>query len=88
MSVKTVVDIDFYRPSTMSYVIRAEAQKQGFDLDEDVLIAVKTLLSPLPSFVFEKVRSTFDDVIQYMKKLAREDGVDIDEVMRTSFKQL
>lgn len=79
MSKKQVVDIDFYVKETLSYPLKKEAQKQGIEIKEG-LIAVKTIAGTPATYEFIMIGKTSDDLKNFYRDLATEDGVDLNEV--------
>jgi hypothetical protein len=88
-----VIGISFYAREHMPSPLQAEALKQGFDCERFALVAVKTKMGDVPftsgalgfMYEFEVVDPTPEGIRDYVAKLAREDGVDIDVALRRAF---
>ncbi len=78
-----VIAIDFHRFETLPYLLAEAAIRQGF-IDDGGLIAVKTIIDMgPPTYQFDYVGSTPREINQYMHLLARQDGVDLNEVVKS-----
>jgi len=79
-----VVNVDVYPAGKLPSHLAEEAKRQGFQADRG-LIAVKTLIGSPPSYEFDIVGSSPTQVKAFMVKLAKEDGVDLNEAVRAAF---
>jgi hypothetical protein len=77
MSEKKVVGIDFYTKDTIPQRLK---DRVYIDPNTDKLIVVKIFCCP-PFYSFELVGNKPEDIINYMRKLAKEDGVDLDKIV-------
>jgi hypothetical protein len=77
----SLVSIDFYDVDELPGPLKAEAERQGRHLGSG-LVAVKTIVASPPQFEFDEVGSTPDEIKSYYERLARDDGVDLDELAK------
>jgi len=86
MSDSKVVNIDFFTIATLPPRLAVMAEEQSVQLGSD-LIMVKTKCSKCcpPSYEFESIGSSPEDIQNLMKKLAKEDGVDLGKAVKKAF---
>ena len=84
MSSKKVIDIDFYVADRLPGRLTEYAKQQGFHAEKKI-IAVKTLAGPSTTYKFENVGSVPQDFIDYMHLLAKQDGFDLNDVIKRAF---
>lgn len=77
-----VVDVDFYVKDTVPEGMKEYASEHGIELP-DGLIAVKTRV-PFVSYEFQGL-PTPDSIMDYMRQLSREDGRELEDVLREAF---
>lgn len=82
---KQVVDIDFYRHDNLPYPLMKEAERQGKKIEEG-LIAVKTIINSPRTYEFVMIGKTSNDLKNFYRDLAKEDGVDLNEVAKNLMK--
>lgn len=85
MSNSKVVDIDFFTIATLPPRLAVMAKEQGTQLGSD-LIVVKTKCCP-PSYEFESIGSSPEEILAHMEKVAREDGVDLGNAVKKAFSE-
>ncbi len=83
MSNPRVVDIDVFTIDTLPPRLAAIAAEQGFILGSDLII-VTTECCPV-LYAFEAVGSSPEEILAYMKKVARRDGVDLNNAVKRAF---
>ncbi len=86
MSEKKVVNVDFFTRATLPPRLEAVAKKQSVDLGSG-LIVVKTLIGSPPSYDFDSVGTSPEDIQDFMTKLAVEDGVDLGKAVQKAFSE-
>jgi len=79
LSEKKVVGIDFYNKYTIPQRLMDMA---CIDLDTDKLIVVRTFCCP-PTYSFELVGNKPEAIINFMKRLAKEDGANLNKIVTT-----
>ncbi len=86
MSEAKVVNVDFFTRDTLPPRLTTMAEEQSVQLGSD-LIMVKTKCSKCcpPSYEFESIGSSPEDIQNLMKKLGKEDGVDLGEAVTRAF---
>jgi len=79
-----VVDIDFYVWQTLPPKIKDYC---GVDGKIEGVIGVRTILVPGKGvrYQLDELGSTPEEICEYMHKLAREEGRDLNEVMKRAF---
>lgn len=82
---KQVVDIDFYVHDNLPYPLQKEAEKQGIEIKKG-LIAVKTIAGTPAKYEFVMIGRTSADLKNFYQDLAKEDGVDLNEVAKNLMK--
>lgn len=89
-----VVNIDFYQRDSMPPALVAELVRRRVKVPphlsgKPVLVAVRTWVKPdalaTPSYDFEFLGTMPKDIIRYFHKLAQEDGMDLNEVLKKAF---
>lgn len=83
MSDRKAVNVDVFTRDTLPQRLATIATEQGVDLGTD-LIFVTTYCCP-PSYVFEPVGSSPRDILAHLHKVAREEGVDLNEAAKRAF---
>lgn len=82
-----VVNIDFFTRGTLPKRLGAMAKEQGVPLGSD-LVMVKTIIGPPLSYDFVSVGTNPEDIQNLMKKLAKEDGVDLGKAVEKAFSEV
>lgn len=82
---KQIVDIDFYVHDNLPYPLMKEAERQDIEIKEG-LIAVKTVVSSPHTYEFTMIGKTSTDLKKFYQDLAKEDGVDLNEVAKNLMK--
>lgn len=77
---KKVMTINFYPADRLPGPLAEKAR--GKVNPKDGLVAVKTILASPPTYEFEVVGSTPEQIKAYYEKLAREDNAELDEVAK------
>jgi len=86
MSESKVVNIDFFTKDTLPPRLEAVAKEQGVHLGSG-LIVVKTKSGHLPSYEFESVGTSPEDIQNLMRKLSEEDDADLGKVVKKAFSE-
>ncbi len=86
MSDGKVVNIDFFTKDTLPPRLEAVAKEQGIQLGAS-LIMVKTKSGLLPSYEFDSVGTSPEDIQNFIKGLAEQDGVDLGEAVKKAFSE-
>lgn len=81
MSRKQVIDVDFYRDDNLPNPLRKEIERQGIKIEKG-LIAVKFIMSSPLSYEFYMIGKNPENISKFYHKLAEEDGVDLNEVLK------
>lgn len=85
MNKKQVVDIDFYVHDNLPYPLMKEAERQDIEIKEG-LIAVRTIGGVPATYEFVMIGKTSAGLKNFYRSLAKEDGVDLNEVAKNLMK--
>ncbi len=86
MSDSKVVNVGFFTIATLPPRLEAVAREQGAQLGSG-LIVVKTKSGLLPSYEFDSVGTSPEDIQNLIKKLAEEDGADLGNAVKKAFSE-
>lgn len=86
MSENKVVNVDFFTRATLPERLEAVAREQSVDLGSG-LIVVKTLIGSPPSYDFDSVGTSPEEIQALMQKMAEEDGVDLGRAVQQAFSE-
>lgn len=83
------LSFDFFTYETLPVVYKALAKKQGFKVRKDEVVAVKQVCIEWETCSYEcqfyHVGKTPDSVQKFFHKLAKEDGFDLNEVVKKAW---
>jgi len=81
MSKGQVADIEFYRKESLPKFLAEEAKKQEIEL-ADGIVAVKLLIASPPKYEFFSIGKNPANVKKFFHQLARDDGGDLNEIVK------
>jgi len=81
-----VVNVDFYEARRLPDCLAKDARKQGMKLESGI-ISVKTLIGSPPTYSYEYVGKTPEEVRKYMTRLAKDDGIDLSDAVKKAFSE-
>jgi len=73
-------DMEFYRNDNLPKLLKEEAKKQNIKLIKGI-IAVKTIISSNPQYEFIMLGNKLENFKNLFRKLAKEDGIDLDKAL-------
>ena len=82
---KQVIDINFYRDDNLPIPLEKEAKNQGIEIKKG-LIAIKTIVGIPATYEFVMIGKTQNGLKKFYQDLAKEDGVDLNEVAKNLMK--
>jgi len=85
MNETKVINVDFFTRATLPPRLESMAKEQGVQLGSG-LIMVKTKCCP-PSYDFDSVGTSPEDIHNLMRGLAEEDGVDLGKAVKKAFNE-